>query len=127
MVDADWLMRQLGADADMVLGVVRISTWRGFPAAATRLYQAAYQSKNHPGGRGHFHWGEHGISRRLVLAGRRIRWIGERRGRRSGRPFRVDLVARFESAGLRILRDAQLSVVTSRRQLGRAPEASPRT
>jgi hypothetical protein len=34
----------------------------------------------------------------------------------------VDLVARFESAGLRIVRDAQLSVVTSRRQLGRAPD-----
>jgi hypothetical protein len=34
----------------------------------------------------------------------------------------VDLVARFESADLRIERDPQLSVVTSRRQLGRAPD-----
>ena len=33
----------------------------------------------------------------------------------------VDLVARFESAGLRIVRDSHLSVVTSRRRLGRAP------
>ena len=36
------------ADTDMVLGVVRITTWREFPAAAARRYLAAYRSKIAP-------------------------------------------------------------------------------
>jgi glycosyltransferase involved in cell wall biosynthesis len=60
VVDADWLVRQTGADTDMVLGVVRIATWREFPAAAARRYPAAYRSKTRPDGHGHVHgptWG----------------------------------------------------------------------
>ena len=54
-VDADWLLRQTGADTDMVLGVMRIATWRDFPAAAVRRYLAAYRSKIRPDGNGHGH------------------------------------------------------------------------
>ena len=114
VVDPDWLLRQTGADADMVLGVVRIATWREFPAAATRRYLAAYRSKTRRDSHEHVHGANMGFRARLVLAGRRIRGACKRRRCRSG--------ARFESAGLRIVRDAQLSVLTSRRQAGRAPD-----
>ena len=43
-VDPDWLIRQLSADADMVLGVVRVSDWRRIPAAAVRRYLRAYHA-----------------------------------------------------------------------------------
>jgi glycosyltransferase involved in cell wall biosynthesis len=114
VVDPDWLLRQTGADTDMVLGVVRFATWREFPAAAARRYLAAYRSKTRRDSHGHVQ--------------------GANRGFRADSYWRVggfaalasdedvDLVARFESAGLRIVRDAQLSVVTTRRQVGRAPD-----
>jgi glycosyltransferase involved in cell wall biosynthesis len=114
MVEPDWLLRQIGSDADMVLGVVRISTWREFPAAAVRLYLAAYRSKNHPDGHGHVHGANMGF---------RADWYWRVGGFAAlASDEDVDLVARFESTDLRIARDRQLSVVTSRRQLGRAPD-----
>ncbi len=115
VVDPDWLLRQTGADTDMVLGVVRIATWREFPAAAARRYLAAYRSKTHPDGRGHGH--VHGAN--MGFRADSYWRVGGFAALASGED--VDLVARFESAGVRIVRDAQLSVVTSRRRLGRAP------
>ena len=38
VVDAQWLPRMTSADADMVLGIVRIPAWRHFPAAVARRY-----------------------------------------------------------------------------------------
>jgi glycosyltransferase involved in cell wall biosynthesis len=114
VVDPDWLLRQTGADTDMVLGVVRITTWREFPAAAARRYLAAYRSKTRRDGHGHVHGANMGFRADSYWR------VGGFATLASGED--VDLVARFESAGLRIVRDAQLSVVTSRRQLGRAPD-----
>jgi glycosyltransferase involved in cell wall biosynthesis len=115
VVDPDWLLRQTGADTDMVLGVVRIATWRGFPAAAARRYLAAYRSKTHPDGRGHGH--VHGAN--MGFRADSYWRVGGFAALASDED--LDLVARFESAGVRIVRDTQLSVVTSRRRLGRAP------
>jgi glycosyltransferase involved in cell wall biosynthesis len=114
VVDPDWLLRQTGADTDMVLGVVRIATWREFPAAAARRYLAAARSNSNPDGHGHVHGANMGFRADSYWR------VGGFAALASDED--VDLVARFESAGLRIVRDAQLSVVTSRRQLGRAPD-----
>ena len=102
------------ADTDMVLGVVRIATWREFPAAAARRYLAAARSNSNPDGHGHVHGANMGFRADSYWR------VGGFAALASDED--VDLVARFESAGLRIVRDAQLSVVTSRRQLGRAPD-----
>ncbi|MCW2629436.1 MAG: hypothetical protein QOF66_5043 [Mycobacterium sp.] len=114
VVDPDWLLRQICADADMVLGVVRIARWREFPAAAARRYLAAYRSKTRPDGHGHVHGANMGFRAHSYWR------VGGFAALASDED--VDLVVRFESAGLRIVWDAQLSVVTSRRQLGRAPD-----
>jgi glycosyltransferase involved in cell wall biosynthesis len=116
VVDADWLLRQTDADTDMVLGVVRIATWREFPAAAARRYLAAYRSKTRPDGNGHGH--VHGAN--MGFRADSYWRVGGFAAQASDED--VDLVARFESAGLRIVRDAHLSVTTSRRQLGRVPD-----
>jgi glycosyltransferase involved in cell wall biosynthesis len=113
VVDPDWLLRQTGADTDMVLGVVRIATSREFPAAAARHYLAAYRSKTGPNSHRHVHGANIGFRADSYWQ------VGGFASLASGED--VELVARFESAGLRIVRDAQLSVVTSQRQLGRAP------
>ena len=114
VVDSDWLVRQTGADADMVLGVVRIATWREFPAAATRRYLAAYRLKPRRDSHEHVHGANMGFRADSYWR------VGGFAALASGED--VDLAARFEAAGLRIVRDAQLSVLTSRRQVGRAPD-----
>ena len=114
VVDPDWLLRQTGADTDMVLGVVRIATWRDFPAAAARRYLATYMSKSRADGHGHVHGANMGFRADSYWR------VGGFAALASDED--VDLVARFESAGLRIVRDAQLSVTTSHRQLGRASD-----
>jgi glycosyltransferase involved in cell wall biosynthesis len=116
VVDPDWLLRQTDADTDMVLGVVRIASWREFPAAAARRYLAAYRSKTHPddGGHGHVHGANMGFRADSYWR------VGGFAALASAED--ADLVDRFESTGLRIVRDAHLSVMTSRRQVGRAPD-----
>jgi glycosyltransferase involved in cell wall biosynthesis len=114
LVDADWLARQIRADTDMVLGVVRVASWRDFPAAAARRYLAAYRSKTGPHSHGHVHGANMGFRADSYWR------VGGFAALASDED--VDLVARFESAGLQIKRDAQLSVLTSRRQVGRAPD-----
>jgi glycosyltransferase involved in cell wall biosynthesis len=114
-VDANWLARQLTAQADMVLGVVRISNWRHIPAAAARRYLRAYHAKIHPDRNRHDHI--HGAN--MGFAADAYWQVGGFAERSTGED--VDLVRRFELAGYRIRRDTRLSVVTSARQFGRAP------
>ncbi len=111
VVPADWLLRMTASDADMVLGVVRVSAWRHHSAAVARRYLRAYHSK----GPGHNHI--HGANMGFTADGY---WaVGGFRALSTGED--VELVDRFEAAGLRIHRDAKLSVVTSDRRDGRAP------
>ena len=114
VVDPDWLTRQLSADTDMVLGVVRIASWCEFPSAAARRYLAAYRSKTRLDDHSHVHGANMGFRADSYWR------VGGFAALASGED--VDLVDRFESAGLRIARDAHLSVATSRRQRGRAPD-----
>lgn len=112
-VDADWLVRQTESTADVVLGVVRITNWRRFSAAAARRYLAAYRSKRSVDGHGHVHGANMGFCAEAYWR------VGGFAALASDED--VDLVRRFEAAGYRIDRDDELSVVTSARQVGRAP------
>jgi glycosyltransferase involved in cell wall biosynthesis len=114
-VDADWLVRQMDADADMVLGVVRVTNWRHFSAASVNKYLAAYRAKARKPGAGHGH--VHGANMGFRAD---AYWdVGGFATLASAED--VDLVRRFEEGGRSIHRDARLSVVTSARQLGKAP------
>lgn len=114
-VDADWLVRQMRADADMVLGVVRVTNWKQFSAASVRRYLADYRAKlrRHGGGHGHVHGANMGFRADVYwdTGGFASLTTGED----------VDLVRRFEQEGRHIRRDVGLSVVTSARREGRAP------
>lgn len=114
-VDADWLIRQTTAEADMVLGVVRVANWRHFSAASVQRYLSAYRAKSGAGdgGHGHVHGANMGFRADAYWA------AGGFAALSSGED--VDLVRRFEEAGRSIRRDAGLSVETSARRQGRAP------
>jgi glycosyltransferase involved in cell wall biosynthesis len=114
-VDANWLARQLSADADMVLGVVRIANWRQIPVNAVRRYLRAYHAKIQPGLVAHDH--VHGAN--MGFAADAYWHVGGFDALTSDED--VDLVHRFEVTGYRIRRDTRLSVATSARQIGRAP------
>jgi len=112
-VDPGWLAHQLGLGADVVLGVVRVADWRHHSADVAERYEQAYEtgSQNR---HDHIHGANMGF-------GARAYWrVGGFRALSSGED--VDLVARFEAAGYCIHRDAELSVVTSARTQGRAPQ-----
>ncbi|VEG51651.1 glycosyl transferase [Mycolicibacterium aurum] len=111
VVDADWLVRMVDANADMVLGVVRVPTWRNFSPEVARRYLRGYRS----GGTGHRHI--HGAN--MGFRADAYWHVGGFRALRTGED--VELVKRFEAAGLSICRDRNLSVVTSDRKDGRAP------
>lgn len=115
VVDADWLVRMVDPGkhdgADMVLGVVRAPAWRRFPDAVARRYRRAFRG----GGAGHDH--VHGAN--MGFRADSYWQVGGFRALATGED--VELVQRFEAAGLRIDRDAGLSVVTSDRRDGRAP------
>jgi glycosyltransferase involved in cell wall biosynthesis len=110
VVNAQWLRRMTSADADMVLGVVRIPVWH-FPAEVARRYIRAYQSKGP--GHNHIHGANMGFRADAYWR------VGGFRALPTGED--VDLVERFEAAGLHVHRDAKLSVATSARRDGRAP------
>jgi glycosyltransferase involved in cell wall biosynthesis len=112
-VDPDWLLRQLGSDADMVLGVVRVTDWRRLPAAAIRRYLRAYHADDTAHGHSHVHGANMGFRADAYwqVGGFRALVTGED----------AELVDRFEAAGYRIHRDTGLSVTTSARPQGRAP------
>lgn len=114
-VDPDWLVRQIRADADMVLGVVRVTNWRHFSAAAVNRYVTAYRAKSRKRGADHGH--VHGANMGFRAD---VYWEeGGFAALASGED--VDLVRRFEESGRRIHRDASSSVETSSRSQGRAP------
>lgn len=110
-VSPDWLVRMTSVDADMVLGVVRVPVWRHLPAAVVRRYLRAYQSKGP--GHNHIHGANMGFRAEAYWR------VGGFRALATGED--VELVRRFEDAGLRIHRDGRLSVATSDRPDGRAP------
>ena len=111
VVPADWLLRMTAADADIVLGVVRVPSWRNYPAEVARRYLRSYHSKGP--GHNHIHGANMGFRADAY-------WdVGGFRALPTGED--VELVDRFEAAGLRIHRDAELSVATSDRHDGRAP------
>jgi glycosyltransferase involved in cell wall biosynthesis len=113
-VDPDWLQRQTAAGADIVLGVVRIADWR-LPASAAQRYLQRYRSHTAREGDAHTHI--HGANMGFTAE---AYWaVGGFAALSTGED--VDLVRRFEKRGLHIRRDAGLSVVTSARRDGRAP------
>lgn len=113
-VDDDWLVRQLQTGADMVLGVVRLADRRHLPRDVVRRYVEAYRTKMVPGGHRHVHGANMGMAAECY-------WnVGGFSDLTTGED--VDLVRRFEREGLAITRDADLSVATSARRTGRAPQ-----
>jgi glycosyltransferase involved in cell wall biosynthesis len=115
-VDPGWLVSQLSADADLVLGVVRVTNWRYFSSSSINRYLTAYRAKTLRRGEGHGH--VHGANMGFRAD---VYWdVGGFDPLASGED--VDLVRRFEEKGYRIHRDAGLSVETSARRDGRAPK-----
>lgn len=110
-VDADWLVRMTAPGADMVLGVVRVPSWRSFPAEVARRYLRGYRSGR--GGHQHVHGANMGFRAGAYWA------VGGFRPLASGED--VELVERFTAAGRWIHRDSGLSVATSDRAEARAP------
>jgi glycosyltransferase involved in cell wall biosynthesis len=111
-VGSDWLVRQLGSAADMVLGVVRVGQWRHHSEEVAELYEARYRagaSRHH-----HIHGANMGFSCDAYWR------VGGFAALASGED--VDLVERFQAAGCRIQWDDTLWVTTSDRCNGRAPD-----
>ncbi len=113
-VDPDWLLRQLAGNTDMVLGVVRVANWRKLSPAAIARYVKAYYARVHAGSHDHVHGANMGFRADAYWK------VGGFRALATGED--VELVERFETAGYRIHRDAGISVTTSARAQGRAPE-----
>ncbi|MDT5084311.1 MAG: hypothetical protein QOJ61_1354 [Mycobacterium sp.] len=110
-VGSDWLVRQLGSGADMVLGVVRVGQWRHHSEQVAELYEARYraEARRHQ----HVHGANMGFSSDAYWR------VGGFGALASGED--VDLVERFDAAGYRIHWDDTLWVTTSDRRNGRAP------
>jgi glycosyltransferase involved in cell wall biosynthesis len=109
-VGSDWLLRQLGTDADMVLGVVRVGQWRHHGKKVADRYQARYAAD---APRRHVHGANMGFRADAYWR------VGGFAALASGED--VDLVERFRAAGCRVRWDDELSVATSDRRRGRAP------
>lgn len=113
-VDPDWLIHQLELGVDMVLGVVRVASWRQRPAELADRFARAYDTGPRHDGHPHIHGANMGFSARAYWR------VGGFRALPTGED--VDLVQQFEAAGYRIHRDTELSVITSARTQGRAPQ-----
>jgi hypothetical protein len=110
-VGADWLVRQLGSGADMVLGLVRVGQWRHHSKEAAEIYEARYRAET-PLHR-HIHGANMGCRSEAY-------WhVGGFDALASGED--VDLVERFRAGGFHVHSDEQLWVTTSDRRRGRAP------
>jgi glycosyltransferase involved in cell wall biosynthesis len=110
-VSDTWLRRMVAVEADMVLGVVTVPVWRHVSADVADLYGREYASKGP--GHNHIHGANMGFRADAYWS------LGGFRALCSGED--VELVARFEDAGMDIRRDETLSVATSDRHAGRAP------
>ena len=91
--------------------VVRVPAWRHYTAEVARRYLHRYRSKGP--GHNHIHGANMGFRADAYWHVGGFRALATRED--------VELVERFEAAGLRIHRDASLSVATSDRRDGRAP------
>jgi cellulose synthase/poly-beta-1,6-N-acetylglucosamine synthase-like glycosyltransferase len=111
VVGANWLVQMAAPGADMVLGVVRVPVWRHFNVEVARRYLHGYHSKGQ--GHNHIHGANMGFRADAYWK------VGGFQALATGED--VDLVERFEAAGMCIHRDAELSVATSDRRDGRAP------
>ncbi|TRW86423.1 glycosyltransferase [Mycolicibacterium sp. 018/SC-01/001] len=112
VVSPDWLVRMTAPGADMVLGVVRFPLLRSLSDAATLHFQREYDAD----GPGHSH--VHGANMGFRAS---AYWqVGGFRALATAEDG--DLVDRFLSARLLVHRDRDLSVATSDRVDGRAPE-----
>src|ERR1700761_2058350 len=109
-VGGDWLVRQLGSGADMVLGLVRVGQWRHHSEQVAELYEARYLAE---APLEHIHGANMGFRSDAYWR------VGGFAALPTGED--VELVERFQAAGMRIHRDAELVVATSDRRDGRAP------
>jgi cellulose synthase/poly-beta-1,6-N-acetylglucosamine synthase-like glycosyltransferase len=110
-VGADWLVRQLGSGADMVLGLVRVGQWRHHSEQAAELYEARYTAETA------LHQHVHGAN--MGFRAEAYWRVGGFAALASGED--VDLVDRFRANGLCVYSDENLWVTTSDRRRGRAP------
>lgn len=110
-VGGDWLVRQLGWGADMVLGQVRVGEWRHHSEQVAAEYEARYRAE------APFHQHIHGAN--MGFRSDAYWRVGGFNPLPSGED--VDLVDRFRAAGLHVRSDAELLVTTSDRWQGRAP------
>jgi glycosyltransferase involved in cell wall biosynthesis len=111
-VGPDWLLRQIAANADVVLGVVHVPEWRHHPTVVALRYTCGYQSD------GPHHDHVHGAN--LGFRANAYWRVGGFAALETGED--VELVERFERNGYVTSRDPSLSVATSDRQIARAPE-----
>ncbi len=111
-VTSDWLRRQLEAGADMVLGVVQVDQWEHFSEEVADRFEARYDTDAPI--HGHIHGANMGFSSDAYWR------VGGFAALASGED--VDLVERFRAAGFRIEWNDELSVTTSDRRNGRAPD-----
>jgi glycosyltransferase involved in cell wall biosynthesis len=119
-VDPDWLVRQMVADADMVLGVVRVAAWRHVPTWVAGRYLHRYRSKSGSDRAGHNH--VHGAN--MDFLAEKYWKVGGFAALPSGED--VDLVRRFEQSGFHIRRDAASRWSPQRGTTDGHPTGSPR-
>lgn len=110
-VGPDWLVRQIAANADVVVGVVHVPEWRHHPPVVALRHVRGYRSK------GPHHDHVHGAN--LGFRANAYWRVGGFAALETGED--VELVERFERDGHVISRDPSLSVATSDRQIARAP------
>ena len=114
-VDPAWLMGHLDAYArgwDAVVGTVQVLDWEGHPDRTRTWFSESYlrdRGETHA----HVHGAHLGFRSAAYLA------VGGFEGRATGED--VDLVARLDRAGHRILRTRRHPVITSARTHARAP------
>lgn len=110
-VPPDWLRRQLGyaaAGADAVVGTVRLAVTSASPAGLLDAFRHGYlPAEGHP----HVHGANLGFAAAAYLAAGRMPPLGLAED--------VAFIAALEVAGCRIIRAADLPVLTSARRLGR--------
>jgi glycosyltransferase involved in cell wall biosynthesis len=110
-VGPDWLLRQIAANADVVLGVVHVPEWRHHPPVVALRHVRGYRSD-----RPHHHH-VHGAN--LGFRANAYWRVGGFAALKTGED--VELVERFERNGYVVSRDPSLSVATSDRQIARVP------
>ncbi|CAM2878496.1 glycosyl transferase [Mycobacterium intermedium] len=107
-VDPDWLVRQLKSDADMYLGLVRVTDRGRHRWEVVDRLERDYETRSdRDQDADHVQGANMGFSSAAYWR------LGGFRSLSSGED--VDLVARFEAAGYRVDRDTRPSVVTSAR------------